>query len=167
MKIIIDVDDVLADTFGAFEDLFGIAADASVENLDLMFPGADIKSVLESVDFHLKIPPLDGAAVGVKWLIESGHDVMYLSSRSPAMEDATEKWLQRYGFPSLPLHCLGRESKKDVLRTNQYDLLIDDQVRYLSIARERGKRTIALANPWNTSWDGMRVEDWNEFKKII
>ena len=42
MLIVLDVDDVLANTFGAFEERFGKAADATVENLQVMFQDADI-----------------------------------------------------------------------------------------------------------------------------
>ncbi len=167
MRIVVDVDDVLADTFGAFEDRFGQAADASAENLDTMFPGADVRSVFDDIEFHTEIPPIDGAAAGVDWLIESGHQATYLSSRSPMVEETTRLWLRRWGFPDLPLRCLGRDSKMSSLRSDPYDLLIDDQLRYLTIAKERGIRAIAFANPWNSTWSADRVDGWDELRAVI
>lgn len=167
MKILVDVDDVLADTFGALEDRFGVAADPCVENLEVMFPGVDLRSALDSIEFHLEIPPLDGAAHGVKGLLEDGHEAGYLSSRPSTMQEATALWLERNGFPGLPLQCVGRQAKKSELRTARYDLLIDDQVRYLTVAHERRLRTIALASPWNASWEGLRAADWDAILRSI
>lgn len=167
MRIIVDVDDVLAATFAAFEDRFGKAVDTEVENLQLMFPGADLKSVIDSEEFHAALLPLDGAAEGVHWLLEEGHIARYLSSRPPTMESATREWLRRWQFPEIPLQCLGKEMKIDALRSEPYDLLIDDMLAYLIIAKDRGKRAIAFANPWNASWYDLKVVDWSEIKDVI
>ena len=167
MRIILDIDDVLADTFGALENQLGPAADASIENLEVMFPGADLAHFLQSVEFHREIPPIEGAAEGVKWIIRGAHEVIYVTSRLPEMEAATQIWLEESGFPQAPLYCIGREPKKGLLRSDPYNLLIDDQLRYLSIARDHGKRTIALANPWNASWDGVRARNWEQIKRVI
>ena len=167
MLIILDVDDVLADTFGAFEERYGKAADATVENLQVMFPNTDVHLVAESIEFHWEIPPLDGAADGVRWLLEAGHQARYLSSRVPAMEPSTQAWLQEWKFPDLPLQCLGREAKKAALRLDPYDMLIDDQMRYLTIARDRGKRAIAFANPWNSTWNDLKIAGWDELRNVL
>jgi hypothetical protein len=167
MKIIVDVDDVLADTFGALEDRFGKAADATGEDLQLYFPGTNVKSILNNVEFHVAIPPLDGAAEGVRWLLEAGHSARYLSSRPPAMEDPTREWLRHWQFPEIPLQCLGRDKKKAALAIDPYDLLIDDMLTYLTIARDRGKRAIAFANAWNTTWNDLSVKGWSEINDVI
>lgn len=167
MKIIIDIDDVLAETFGGIENRFGKAVDPSLENLSEMFPGADVNSIIESVDFYMEIPPIEGAVPGVNWLLEKGHEASYLSSRPTSVEEATREWLKIHNFPNLPMQCLGREAKKEALRSSDYDLLIDDQMRYLNAAREQGKIVVAMANPWNSSWDGIRVDGWNGFRDFI
>jgi len=167
MRIVLDVDDVLADTFSELEDRLGPASDASAENLETMFPGADLEQYLQSFEFHLEIPPIDGAAEGARWIVRRGSEIIYVTSRSPALKVPTQDWLNDWDFPQAPLHCLGREAKKVLLRSDPYDLLIDDQLRYLSVARDRGKRTIALANPWNASWDGLRLRDWKQIIRTI
>ena len=167
MRIVVDVDDVLAATFAAFEDRFGKAMDPTTEDLRVMFPGTDVKSVLDSVEFHAAIPPLDGAAEGVRWLLEEGHSARYLSSRPPVLETATREWLRRWQFPEIPLQCLGREMKIDALRSEPYDLLIDDMLAYLTIAKDRGKRAIAFANPWNATWTELKVADWSEIMDVV
>jgi hypothetical protein len=167
MRVAVDFDDVLADTFLAFEKVFGQAPDPTVEDLSNMFPGADVELVIESAEFHLGIPPIGGAARGVLWLIENGYKAFYLSSRPPVMEGPSMAWLERWHFPRLPLKCVGRESKKEHLANEPYDILIDDQVGYLNIARRRGKRAIAFSNPWNQSWDGEMVDGWEDLIGIM
>lgn len=167
MRVILDIDDVLADTFGALEAHFGKAADASIEDLDVMFPGVDLSPALESIEFHLEIPLVEGAVAGVSRIVDAGHNAMYLSSRPHSMQEATDAWLRRWLFPDLQLRCIGRKSKQAVLRTDPYDLLIDDQLRYLTIARERGSRAIAMANPWNSSWSGESAESWAQIAEVL
>lgn len=165
MKIILDIDDVLADTVAALERRLGPAADLSAEHLNEMFPYAELNLVIESVDFHLQIPPLKGAVEGVHRLIGARHEVLYATSRPSDMELPTRDWLAARRFPELPLHCSGRDAKKVLLRTWDYDLLVDDQIRYLSIARERDLRSVALAYPWNAQWSGTRVQTWDEIEE--
>ena len=167
MRIFIDIDDVLAETFGVIENRFGKAVDPSAEDLATMFPGANINSIIESIEFYMEIPPIDGAVSGVNWLLEQGHEASYLSSRPASVEEATQEWLKIYNFPNIPMQCLGRDAKKEALRSGDYDLLIDDQMRYLNAAREQGKIVVAMANPWNNAWEGVRVDDWNGFRDFV
>ena len=161
MKIFIDIDDVLAETFSAIENRFGKAADPSLEDLTVMFPGADVNSIIEGVEFYMEIPPIEGAVLGVNWLLKKGYEASYLSSRPSSVEEATQEWLKIYNFPNIPMQCLGRDSKKEALKASDYDLLIDDQIRYLDVAQESGRMVIAMTNPWNNSWGGVKVEGWN------
>jgi hypothetical protein len=167
MRIIVDVDDVLADTFGAIENHFGKAADVTGENLKLYFPNSDVESIIYTVDFNAALPPLDGAVEGVRWLLDAGYSARYLSSRPPELENPTREWLRRWQFPDIPLQCVGRETKKEILRSDPYDLLIDDMLSYLTIARDRGKRAIAFTNPWNTGWNDLEVVGWREIKDVL
>ena len=79
----------------------------------------------------------------------------------------TLEWLKAQGFPDAPLHCVGRQAKQDMLDTLTYDLLIDDQLKYLTIAMRRGARALAYAYPWNATWTGHRFETWNALVAAI
>ena len=167
MKILVDFDDVLSDTFAELENREGSAADPSAQDLREMFPGIDLRIYLESLDFYREIPPVSGAAEGVKGIIARGHEVRYTSARSPDVEGVSREWLNDWGFPHVPLKCLGREGKKELLRTELYDLLIDDQMRYLKIAREQGRRALALDRRWNGTWDGDRIASWEDIERAL
>ena len=167
MKIFIDFDDVLSDTFAELERREGPATDFSSEDLRVMFPRIDLENYFDNLDFYRELPPVPGAAEGVAGLVASGHDVRYASARPPDIQEVSLEWLVAWGFPDVPLKCLGKEGKKELLRSDSYDLLIDDQMRYLSIAREQGKRAIAMDRRWNSSWDGDRISSWEDVRSAL
>ena len=167
MDILIDFDDVLSDTFAELERREGPATDFSVEDLRVMFPGIDLDQYFRNSGFHLEIPTVPGAAKGVFWIVDQGHEVRYASARPPEVDEVSREWLEKWGFPILPLQCLSREGKKELLRSDPYELLIDDQMRYLKIARKRGKRAIAMDRRWNTSWDGDRIASWKDIQDVL
>jgi hypothetical protein len=168
MKILVDFDDVLSETFAELERLEGQSAtDFSVEDLRVMLPGIDLDQYFKSYEFHIEIPPVLGAAEGVAWIVDQGHDVRYASARPKEVEEVSREWLEKWGFPIFPLHCLSREGKKELLRSDPYDLLIDDQMRYLRIAQEEGKRAIAMKRRWNTEWDGDIIAGWKDLQKVF
>ncbi|MFQ5943261.1 MAG: hypothetical protein ACE5JF_06890 [Anaerolineales bacterium] len=167
MKILVEFNDVLSDTFAELERREGPATDFSVEDLRVMFPGIDLQHYFTSLDFHREIPPVPGAAEGVNWIVAGGHEVRYASARPPDVAEVSQEWLSEWSFPIAQLHCLGREGKKELLRTDPYDLLIDDQMRYLKIAREQGKRAIALSQRWNSTWDGDRIANWDDIEQAL
>ena len=160
MRILLDIDDTLADFFGALEERLGPAVDDSIENLGLMFPGNELVRYLESDDFHREMLPLDGAVQGVNWLFDAGHHSQYLTARAPELQQLTQEWLDEWGFPKAVLHSVGRDAKKKLLRTERYELMIDDQKRYLRVAHKHGKRTIAMDRPWNANWGGTKLKNW-------
>lgn len=166
MKILVDFDDVLSDTFAELERREGPATDFSVEDLRVMLPGIDLDKYFRNSGFHMEIPPVPGAAEGVSWIVGLGHDVRYASARPPEVEEVSREWLEQWGFPILPLQCLNREGKKELLRSDPYDMLIDDQMRYLNIAQEQGKRAIAMQRRWNTGWAGDRMANWEEIQEV-
>jgi len=167
MRIILDIDDTLADFFGALEEQLGPAIDDSIENLEVMFPSDELAHYLQSDDFHRKMLPLDGAAEGANWLLDSGHHLIYVTARAPGIQQLTQEWLDQWGFPKAALHCVGREAKKKLLSTERYDLMIDDQLRYLNVAHEHGKRTLALERPWNANWEGAKMNNWKNIERAL
>lgn len=170
MKIFLDIDDVLADTVKALEHALGPAIDPTSEHLQDFFPGVNLPRYLQDPAFNMSIPPVDGAVAGAMMIFEHGHAVQYLSARTPDLTDVTETWLRRWGFPESPTHCVGTENKRGMLALDNYDVLIDDQLKYLNEAGDRGIRALAFAYPWNQTWKGARFENWkglsDEFTRI-
>lgn len=160
MKIFLDIDDVLADTVKALERALGPAVDPTSEDIQDFFPDVDLALYLQEPAFNLSVPPIKGALEGAEMLLDCGHEIHYLSARVPSLFETTESWLQRWHFPKAPLHCVGRENKRVMLESEIYDLLIDDQLKYLNAAWDRSIRALAYAYPWNQIWQGPRFETW-------
>ena len=158
---------MLSDTFAELERREGPATDFSVEDLRVMLPGIDLDQYLKSNEFHLAIPPVPGAAMGVAWIVDQGHDVRYASARPPEVGDVSQEWLEKWRFPLIPLHCLGRDGKRELLRSDPYELLIDDQMRNLKLVHEQGKRAIAMERRWNTGWEGDSIASWSDLPDIL
>lgn len=167
MKIILDIDDVLADTVAALEQEWGPAVDPTSESIDDFFPSVDLSQHLHSPAFNLAIPPVEGAVEGARSILNANHEILYISARIPGLSNATQAWLQSWAFPDKPLHCVGREVKTMMLQSIQYDLLIDDQLKYLKIAEQRGLRALAYAYPWNAAWAGPRLATWDALVAAI
>jgi hypothetical protein len=161
MKIILDIDDVLADTVAALEKHLGPAVDPTSEWLDDFFPGMDFRRHLNDPDFNRTLPPVPGSIAGVLEIATTEHSFIYLSARIPDLSAPTQEWLNDNGYPSAPLLCVGRQAKQDMLDSLAYNLLIDDQLKYLDIASRRGIRALAYAYPWNASWEGARFDTWD------
>ncbi len=160
MKIYLDVDDVLADTVKALEGVLGPAVDPTSEDIQDFFPGVDLTKYLQDPAFNRSVLPVEGALEGTTAIFKLGHEIHYLSARMPHLAEVTETWLQHWHFPGSPLHCVGREIKRTMLETETYDLLIDDQLKYLNAARDRGLHALAYAYPWNQTWEGSRLKTW-------
>lgn len=61
-------------------------------------------------------------------LVDEGHELVYVTSRNPERQNATEKWVEINGFPVGPLACSGHD-KTQHIKDCQY--IIDDRVSTL------------------------------------
>ena len=166
MKIILDIDDVLADTVAALEQEWGPAVDPTSVTIDDFFPGVDLSQHLHSPAFNLAIPPIEGAVEGARRIFKAGHEILYVSARIPGLSKATQTWLQTWVFPDNPLHCVGREGKTMMMQSIQYDLLIDDQLKYLKIAEQRGLRAMAYAYLRNDANKEKIIKDFKSAARL-
>jgi hypothetical protein len=99
--------------------------------------------------------PFKNANTVVYALARAGHELLYISNRDADTHDATQEWLDFWGFPPGELVCT-REDKIPLLRGCQY--IIDDRPKTLvQFVYDRnwpyptGKRRLgfALASPVN------------------
>jgi len=66
----------------------------------------DIDGTLCEEVYHTKYPearPFDGAVGYVKNIVIKGHKAFYYSARHEEDREVTMAWLQKWGFPVLPL----------------------------------------------------------------
>jgi hypothetical protein len=120
MKIALDIDDTLADSRGSYmKRLFekygapeGMSLAGIVETFDELprVPFWQKKEIIEwleqesfSSDAQEKIDLIPGSIEGVKELLKIAEIVCYLTTRPTSAVAGTKIWLDRHGFPELPI----------------------------------------------------------------
>jgi len=71
-------------------DIDGTVADSSDVNFE---------QVEKNAHELMKAKPIEGSLEAVKKLYEEGHTIVFYSSRNHGSKNATQKWLEKYGFP--------------------------------------------------------------------
>lgn len=125
-----------------------------------------IRSYMRYPNFNRELEPIEGACDGVRSLIRDGHDVIIATAVPKCAGIAYEgkkEWLREH-IPELPLDNLVAISRKDILKL---DVLLDDGIHNLEAALADGIIAVAMDRPWNQSWTGPRVKNWEEFLVFI
>jgi hypothetical protein len=128
---------------------------------------AEIEEACASVFYHYNLMPFLFAAGGLERLSKRGHRLTYLSGRHPYITDATRECLSKHGCPPAPVMCMGRGEKAKVLTLEFFDVLIDDDERYLAPARDAGLQAIAFRRPWNHAWTSAVISSWEGVEHVI
>lgn len=174
--------DVVAERFGKrtrFEDIyafdlqtsFGLDPDEQ-QILITMFHDAEVLSA---------IPPVEGAAEGLRAWAAAGCTVHVVTGRPPETRDASRAWLERYGFPYADITFVDKYGRghADVpgvrqmtlaqLETCAFALAVDDSpdmVRFL--ASRTQVPVVVFDRPWNADLDHaplptvVRCRNWTE-----
>ena len=82
--------------------------------------------------------PISGAKEGIETLLREGHEVIYITARTPEERDVTVRWLTRCGIPHEHEHVLfaGFSSKLDLVKQWEIEAFIEDyQVNAKLIAK--------------------------------
>jgi hypothetical protein len=117
----------------------------------------------------LAAEPYPHAVETVQAWHDAGHWIHVTSHRTPSARNATERWLDRVGFPYDDLHC----SYDKVTRCASLgiDILIDDSPVNLVRAREHGIAGATIIHPWNAALvenDGVvGGRDWLELRERL
>lgn len=105
--------------------------------------------------------PHDGAIDFMKKLESDNHQVWVVTHQYRGVENHTVDWLQKY---DIPYHSLCFTRDKSVV---DCDILIDDGIHNLFPFQSKGKNAICMARPWNRSWNGYRVQNFDDAYEII
>ena len=149
-----------------------------------MWGGDDAEATEKVHDFFktkhfLNIPVVPGAKEAMLQLRAMGFDLVVVTSRQLAIQDATRKWLNRH-FPSDLFREVafgnhwgleGRKIRKvDLCRELQASVLIDDSLTYVREVADAGMKAILFdldgTYGWNKSDElpeGVtRLQDWEQ-----
>lgn len=100
--------------------------------------------------------PIPGALPGLKLLKELGHEITYITHRSPTTEAVTRSWLWLYSVEA-PVHHV--KDKASIL----CDLYLDDKPENIEELRAQSRTAYLFEAPHN-GWARLpRVWNWADF----
>lgn len=182
MKIAIDIDDTLTDSFSYFipyvAEYFGADSD-DLRRRNISYSTLPEEWKARENDFgkayYDRVVPMtpfkEGAARTVAALRAAGHSVLVLTARTTDFYTdpytATRLELKNGGIEYDKLICA--VDKAAVCRAENVDLLIDDMPANCEAAKACGVRPILFRSPKNrrVSVDYPAVEDWAEIAKML
>ena len=160
MRIICDMDEVIVDMMNPLLKRYNEkhSSDITIEDITQWELPGDMKVIFRDIGFFYNLKPLAGAMVGIKRLMEWGHDVVIASNHSGETHIASQKvgWVGWY-FPELSNNLM-MGHRKDLL---QGDVIIDDNPDYLISSPCPIK--ICMDRPWNRMKNIVKISytDWN------
>jgi len=175
--------DIVAERFGRrtpFERIYsfdlGISFGLEAHEQDVLI------RLFHDADVLASIPPVAGAAEGMRAWAAAGCDVHVVTGRPPETRDASCAWLERYGMPYADITFVDKYGRghTDVpgvrqmtlpdLQTCDFALVVDDSPDMVRLLAGRADMPIAVFDrPWNADLgtaeplpNVVRCRDWNE-----
>lgn len=144
-KIGLDIDDVLADFVGAWLERYP-QNKPNFWNFDKDF-GEKYEAIKNDKEFWMNIKPkIDPSEL----LFEP---TCYITSRGIPSE-WTEEWLQRNGFPAVPVYTVGLgESKVEISKQSGIDIFVDDRFENFVELNNAGICTFLMDANHNKRYD--------------
>jgi len=174
IRIGVDIDGVCADTIGAMQSILGYQYDIDLINAltgwwtDDDYINAKLQMLIEDPKFYYCIPPVVNAAWGVFQLIKNADAVYYVTHRPNDMRALTKDWLERWGFPNVPLLVTPSVSKIETAKSLCLTHFVDDK---LSTIRELRAANIQawLFRCYSYGDRGTlnEVRDWRQLLSLI
>ena len=113
-------------------------------------------------DFYLNLKPLTQA----KDLPFEPH--CYVTSR-PVPVEVSEEWLDKHGFPSKPVYCVGmNQSKVQVVRDAGVEIFVDDKYENFMELNNAGIFTYLFSQPYNEKYKvgHMRIDSLHDIPMV-
>lgn len=190
MKIGIDIDNVISDTFRIFLERFNSFFARKVQYEEIFdfhylvkYAGVEkkqaelfIEETIHSDKFHEELAPFEEAVEAIRNWSNRGYTIHYITARPPTIRYLTANWLMRFGFmvPHATLDMLDPDKykedtvfKKEAVARIGIDILIEDS---REIARVVEIPVFLFDRPWNKGKmpkNVKRVDSWKEINKDI
>jgi hypothetical protein len=144
-RIGLDIDEVIADWVGHWTRKHGQTI-PEFWNFDGKI-GDKFEALKDDKDFWMSIPPrIDPRTLPFE-------PCCYVTSRSVPTE-WTEEWIQKNGFPTMPVHTVGRGvSKVQVLKDANVDIFVDDRFENFAEINAAGICCYLMDAPHNQRYD--------------
>jgi len=163
-RIGLDIDEVLANWRTAWTKRWKFKDAESTWHFDRKIDERfkELKKNGELEQFYLDIKPLTNA----KDLPFEPH--CYVTSRLVPVE-ITEEWLDKHGFPSKPVYCVGmRQSKVDIVKEAGVEIFIDDKYENFVELNNAGIFTYLFTQPYNEKYNvgHMRIDSLHDIPMV-
>ena len=178
MLIGLDLDGVVCDlgpgVADRIADRFGVSSHPDtwrtydLRLLRLGVPEQPFRSFLDEVfadpDLYDTAPPADGAAWGVRRLLEAGWRVVGITARPPFLAEVTRRWLARHGLPLDEVHHTDVGRKSDVAARLGVAVTVEDnphEADQLAAVCE----SWLLDRPYNADYElerARRLKSWDD-----
>ena len=190
LQIGIDFDDILIEFNASIHAYYNKKLGTSIQKKDVFTydmhrvwscepeeAGRRVFEFCETPEHHAAIP-VDGSIEGIDELGKK-HKLHLITSRSPAIEDLTLRWLQKHFSDKFAgIHFTGQffgekstmRTKIDVCKELGIDLMIEDSASQAKALAGAGIPVILLDMPWNQEEmpEGItRVDSWDEIVRTI
>lgn len=179
MRIGVDIDGVTSDSYTVWLGELNRYYSKNIEvledyNLHLVYNVSwdDMNNFfVENVErLFMLPPPMKGAKQGIETLLAKGHEVIYVTARSPEEKDVTVRWMDKYKIPYEHIIFSGMKSKVDLVKEWQLELFIEDYVGNAEAIAKSGIQVLLLNASYNQGElpEGVtRCRDWPEIIKEI
>lgn len=185
MIIQVDVDSTLYDADKLFAELANEAGVKWIRKAPSWFTAEDIGTDLKTLkgifrkahsrEYVLQQKPYPNAVQVLREIAENYDqtEIAFVSDRNEQQTGALKEWLEQEGFlVSGDEYVAATKDKRDWMRETRPDIVIDDRVRTLLLARELGAYGVSLIHPHNQNLycevNGIYlVKDWKEMGTVL
>lgn len=172
IKLAVDLDNVCADFCKGFIEVLGIEPlRMDIPRLEDMFPHVDphdLNMVAKSPYTYMNLEPLNGAASTLRWCVETGVYIEYVTARPESCRDVSKNWLAAYEFPYPDRVVFPDGNKVDYIKAQGFTVAIDDISDVLNQLFMFVPNLYLFNHPWNQgNGSYVRVNSWFEFFKAL
>jgi len=175
MKIGIDIDNVIANTFVDLFEYFNRYMGKKLEPVEVARVMKEEKLKMLGYWFVTwkdkllsKVNPIEGAAEVLKAL-HADHTITLITSRMSVFNKETHEWLKKHGMSYHALHHAKELNKHK--KAVGHEIFIEDNLEECEVLANHCKKVFLFDHPWNRKpikgKNIIRVKNWREIKEGI
>ncbi|MFH1542868.1 MAG: hypothetical protein ABIE84_07270 [bacterium] len=175
MRIGIDIDNVIADTYNDLSGFFHKFLKHEVPSQDVVQIMQKRKMLMYAYFFKawrekvmLGVNLIEGARETIQeWAKE--HQIILVTSRFKMFNRQTKDWLAKHQIPYHELHHAKETTK--FKKTGETDLFIEDNFHECEVLADHSKKVFLFDRPWNQKTPSkgniIRVKDWQDISHYL
>jgi len=122
----------------------------------------------EHPQWHEQLKPMPDAQKSIQHLLEDGHTLFCITSRTPEAVSLARQWIEREGIPIEIYDMSGHPSKTSVVKDLDVDVFIDDDPQYLEPMVGVVEHLFLFSWSYNQAYDeGERIKRTGSWSDIL